>query len=162
MFRIEGDADIAVARFDGATDRTHAALRSVVEALAGELLGKVKAATPVRTGALRGSAEQRVDSASTGAAATIGFNPTGGASTGSRRDFYAIFVEFGASLPAHEILPDVKKALRFALEGGGAGFAKRVMFPGGEISAHEMLHGPFQEMRPKIYREIRKAVVEKL
>ena len=160
-FTLEGNASNVVARLDSINERVSGELKNVVDTLEGELLEKIMAKTPVQSGALKASIEGKVTATRTGAIAEISANPTGGTSTGSRRAYYALFVEYGAKLPPHEIDADTKQALRFQL-GGASAFAKKVQFPGGEIEAEEFMHGPFRQMRPRIEREIKAAVTEKI
>jgi hypothetical protein len=156
-FKLESNTDNVVARIGAIDDRIRASLLTAVEALKDELVDKIKARTPVRTGALRDSISGRVTSGPTGVTATVGANPTGGESKGSRRDFYAIFIEYGATIPPHKILPDVKQALHF-----GDVFARAVNAPGGTVEAQEMVHGAFKDMRKKIVSDLKGAVNKKL
>jgi hypothetical protein len=160
-FTVEGNASNVVSRLEAIDDRVRNELKSVVGALESELLGKIKAKTPVLSGALKQSIEGRVVAARSGVIAEISANPTGGDSKGSRRAYYALFIEYGAKLPAHDIGPSATQALKFD-GGAGAVFAKHVRFPGGKIDAQEMMHGPFDEMRPRIVAEIKAAVEGKI
>jgi len=154
---VQGNADHLVARLGDVPDKVAANLKTVVEALEGELLEKARAAAPERTGALKASIEGRTIATRSGAVATVGANPTGGSSQGSRRDYYALWQEFGATIPPHKILPDIKRALAFN------GLVRaRAQSPGGEISAKKFIHGPFADMRSKILSEMRRAVEEGL
>jgi len=158
---LEGNADAVVARLGEIPPRVASNLEAVVKRLETDLLAKVRAAAPVKSGALQRGIEGRTIATPTGAIATVGANPTGGNSKGSRRDFYALWQEFGAKIPPHSILPKDKSALHF-LSGGGDVFARRVQSPGGEIDAKKFVHGPFQDMRGRIVSEIRKAVEDAL
>lgn len=158
---LQGNADAVVARLGDVSPRAAANLETTVKALESELLDKVRTAAPERTGKLKQSIEGRTIATATGAIATVGANPSGGQSQGSRRDYYALWEEFGAKLPAHDILPSTKKVLHFAF-GGREVFSRKVRFPGGEIDAKKFVHGPFQEMRGRIIAEIRKAVDDAL
>jgi len=152
--KIEGNVSNAVARLDSINARVANQLKTVVGALESELIGKVRAKAPQLTGALKQSIEGRVTATTTGAIAQIDVNPTGGASKGSRRWYYAIFVEYGAKLPARDILPDVNSVMRFAF-GSGVVFTRKVHFPGGTVEAQQFLHGPFKEMRSRIEAQIK-------
>jgi len=54
--------------------------------------------------------------------------------------------EWGGKTGAHEILPDKAKALLIS----GGKFAARVHHPGGKYKRLEIIHGAFDEMKPKI------------
>ena len=155
--QIEGNADNVVARLGDIPEKVAVNLKTTVEALEQELLGTSRAATPVRTGALQASIEGKTIAARYGAIAEVGANPTGGNSEGSRRAYYALFVEFGAKIPPHKILPNVKQALAF-----NGIFVKRVQSPGGTIEAQKFIHGPFEGMRKQILAGLNEAVSEGL
>lgn len=151
--KLEGNADNLVARLGDVSPKAAANLKTTVERLEQDLLARVRAAAPVKTGALKAHIEGRTIATSSGAIATVGANPTGGSSQGSRRDYYALWQEFGAKLPAHFIAARNARALAF-----DGVFRRRVRFPGGEIDAKKFVHGPFREMRGRIIAELRQAV----
>ena len=157
-FTVESNNDNAIARLGQITPRVRAALATVVDALQEELVASIKANAPVRTGAYRDSVKGSVSDSDTGSIARVAAEPGGAGSTGSRKAFYAPWIEYGASLPAHDITPSVKKAMMFD-GGAGADFAKKVRFPGGKIKAQEIIHGAFEEKKSEIVSRI-KAVVE--
>lgn len=157
MFKIESNVDNLIPRLDKMDQRIHANLEKTVENLKDQLVDKVKAKTPVRTGALRASVTGEVHSGSTGVTAEVGANPTGGNSKGSRRSFYAIWVEYGARIPAHKIVPSVAKVLAFQADGKTV-FAKAVMTKPAILKAQQPVHGAFKEMRKQILSDLRTAV----
>jgi HK97 gp10 family phage protein len=132
--------DALVAKLGAVPAKVAENLKTTVEALEQELVEKIRNATPVRTGALKNSIEGQVISTAHGAIATVGANPTGGGSKGSRRDFYALFVEFGTQ-------DRIQKTT-----------GRKV----GKITAEMFVHGPFNQMKGKILGEMRKAVDEGL
>lgn len=62
--------------------------------------------------------------------------------------------EWGGKTGAHEILPDKAKALLIA----GKQFAARVRHPGGHYRALQIVHAPFDEMKPQIESDLEAAV----
>jgi len=136
--KVEGNADHMVARLGEIPEKVAENLKTVIGALEEELVGKVRAAAPSRTGALKNSIEGRTIATRTGAIATVGANPTGGSSKGSRRDYYAIFVEFGTQ---ERIQKTTERKV-------------------GKVVAEMFIHKPFADMRTKILSEMRRAVDE--
>ncbi|KAF2991154.1 HK97 gp10 family phage protein [Methylocystis sp. MJC1] len=157
MFKIESNVDNLIPRLDRMDQQIHSNLERVVEDLKGQLVDNVKAKTPVRTGALRASVTGEVRSGSTGVTAEVGANPTGSDSKGSRRSFYAIWVEYGAKIPPHKIVPSVAKVLAFQA-GGKTVFAKAVLTKPAILKAQQPIHGAFKEMRKQILSDLRNAV----
>ena len=76
---------------------------------------------------------------------------------GSRRAYYALWVEYGAKIPAHKIVPSVAQVLAFQM-GGKAVFAKAVMTKPAILPAQQPIHGTFKDMRKEILSDLRKAV----
>jgi hypothetical protein len=69
---------------------------------------------------------------------------------------HAHLIESGATLPAHQIMPNAKQALHF-LMGAGDVFARAVRFPGGTIKAQHPVHSAFGEMKDEIAARLREA-----
>jgi len=158
---IQSNTDNAVARLGSITPRVRAALADVVGALQGELVQAVKARAPVRTGAYRDSITGSVSDSDTGSIARVAAEPGGEASKGSRKTFYAPWIEYGATIPAHDIRASAAKAMMFD-GGAGAVFRKAVHSPGGKIKAQEIIHGAFEEKRGEIVARIKAAALENL
>ena len=159
--RIEGTADYIIAKLDPLDREAAQKLKTVIDGLKEELVSKVKAAAPKKTGALANSIEGKTTQLVTGATASVFANPTGGTSKGSRQAYYALFQEFGANLPERDISAK-DKPMAFRNAEGRMIFASKVHFPGAKISAEKFLHGPFKEMRARIIGEIRGVVDESI
>jgi hypothetical protein len=158
-FKIEGNSANVVARLDAISPRVAEKLRNVVETLSAELLGKIKEKTPVKSGALRASMQSRVVATATGAIGEVGANPTGGNSKGSRKSYYALFIEYGATLPAREIVVSAGSVMKFS-ENAVDVYRRKVKFPGAKIEPEEMMRGTFKDMRKQIIARIAAAVKE--
>ena len=104
-FTIEGNSSNVVARLDSIDERVASRLASAMQALESELIGEIKARTPVRSGALVASIQGRVAAGPTGAIAEITANPTGGMSKGSRAASYALFNDYGTKERFHKRPP---------------------------------------------------------
>ena len=141
-FTIEGNSSNVVARLDSIDERVASRLASAMQALESELIGEIKARTPVRSGALVASIQGRVAAGPTGAIAEITANPTGGMSKGSRAAYYALFNEYGTKERFHKRPP-------------AGGEAPRSL---GKIEAKHFMHGPFDEAKPRIKEAIAAAV----
>jgi Bacteriophage HK97-gp10, putative tail-component len=135
-FTIQGNASNVVAQLDSINETVSSNLKTVVETLEAELLSEIKARTPVRGGALERSIEGKVISTQTGTIAHVTANPTGGAAKGSRRAYYALFIEYGTKTRVQKTT------------------GRKV----GEIVATHFMHGPFDEMKERIRKEIEDAV----
>ena len=157
---IESNNDNAVARLGEITPRARSAIADVVGVLQAELVDLVKARAPVRTGAYRDSIKGSVTTSDTGSIARVAAEPGGAASTGSRKTFYAPWIEYGATIPAHDIKP-AGEIMKFD---GGAGdvFRRAVHSPGGKIKAQEIIHGAFEQKRGEIVARIKAAAMENL
>lgn len=162
MFKIEGNIDNVVARIEKISPDAHANLEKTVDNLKDRLVIEVKARTPVRSGALRASIVGELHPGATGVSGQVSANPTGGESKGSRRWYYAIWVEYGAHIPAHKIVPSVAQVLAIHQADGKTIFAKSVMTKPADLRAQQPIHGAFKEMRKEILSDLRKAVEEAL
>ena len=69
----------------------------------------------------------------------------------------AHILEYGATLPAHDIDPNTAHALRF-LGREGIKFAAHVHWPGAELPPHPTLHAAFAEMQIEILTDLEQAV----
>ena len=144
-FDVQIDDTRVQTRLSGIPQKMHAALVRKTTVLRLELEAKVKAAAPVKTGALRrGVFSDQTDTATSveGRVAESADVP------------YAKWVNDGTS--AHDILPSKAKALAFVV-GGKQVFAKIVHHPG--TKANPYMTGTFQAMRPEIvegYRQVAK------
>lgn len=137
------NAVVALDRFDADIE---ARLRDVVGSLEEEFLAQVLARAPERSGAYRRSIRGAVSPSETGAWARVSANV-----------FYASFLERGAVIPPHEILPDVAQALRMSFAGGER-FAGRVESPGGTIAPEEIFKTVLDNMQTEIIDRITDAV----
>jgi hypothetical protein len=155
---IESNNDNAVARLGEITPRVRAAVSDVVGVLQAELVDIVRARAPVRTGAYRDSIKGSLADSATGSIARVAAEPGGAGSAGSRKTFYAPWIEYGATIPAHDIAP-AGKIMKFD---GGAGdvFRRVIHSPGGKIKAQEIIHGAFEEKRGDIVARIKAAALE--
>lgn len=157
-FKIEGGADAAVARLDSIDDVLRARLRPIVEGAEGRIKGRAIATAPVRTGRYKKTIRGKVSESSTGVLAEVGSYPGSDGSKGSRKSYYALWIERGASRAAHEILPDVKKALRIRFKDGREGIFGSVKHPGGKMPAQKIIANAFDAERKRLLSEMKQAV----
>jgi hypothetical protein len=145
------DARVRV-RLDAMPDALRTRLRSIVQTLDNELLSRVQSKTPVKTGKLLASFRGHVRSTKTKVSGTVTIDK----SIKGERGIGAI-IEAGATVPAHEILPNVKKALAF-LGSAGQVFAAVVHHPADNIPAVHMLSSSLDEMSGEIVTELEDTV----
>lgn len=62
---------------------------------------------------------------------------------------YSQILEWGGTIPAHEILPNVAQALKF-MGNAGEVFAAAVHHPAVTLKGHEIIWGAFDDMKPEI------------
>jgi hypothetical protein len=136
----------AVGKLESISPEVRAALLDTALALELALVERIKGKTPVRTGKMRARVRGRVRSSPKSVLATVGsYAP------------HARLIEGGATLPAHDILPNAKMTMHF-LMGSAEVFAKRVHFPGGKVPAQHPVHSAFGEMKEEIANGIKDAV----
>jgi hypothetical protein len=156
--KIEGNANNAVARLDTIDDALRDRLRPIVAGVADRTKGRADTAAPVRTGRYKKSIKSKVSEGATGILAEVGAYPGGERSKGSRKSYYALWIERGASRSAHEILPDVKKALRIRFKDGREGIFGSVKHPGGKMPAQKIISNAFDAERKRLLSEMKQAV----
>jgi hypothetical protein len=143
---VEVDYRRAVVRLDSIEPDVRAALLDTATAFELALVERIKEKTPVRTGKMRSRVRGRVRSNKRSVLATVGsYAP------------HAHLIEGGATLPARDILPNAKMAMRF-LMGSAEVFAKRIRFPGATVPAQHPVHSAFGEMKDEIASGMKDAV----
>lgn len=152
MFEVKVDDRSVRLRLDAMPDQVKEALRSIAQTLDNELLSRVQANTPVRTGRLRSSFRGHVRVSKTRVTGTVDIDK----SIKGERGIGAI-IEYGAHRPSHEILPDVRQALKF-MGSAGETFAAHVQAPASDVQAYSMLRGALDEMEPEIVADMERAV----
>lgn len=140
---IKVDLDEVLFRIDQVPDFILAEIAAVANRLEAELLDRARAKASgdvlqERSGRFLASIEGNVKVNASGVVAEI-----------FSTDAKAHILEYGASLPAHEILPNRAHALRF-----DGVFASRVQFPGATLAPHPTIHAAFAEMEGEIYDEL--------
>lgn len=145
-FTVEVDDKDALVHFGQFDAKVRAALLTAEEALERSLAAKVRARSPVKTGAFLGSIDGDVRASARG---VIGEVWAGVA--------YAHILEGGAELPARDILPDAAQALHF-MEGAREVFAKIVHWPGATIKPEHILGGALAEMQDEILTTIEETI----
>jgi HK97 gp10 family phage protein len=156
--KIEGGSSAAVARLETIDDALRERLRPIVSGAAERVERHAETTAPVRTGRYKKSIKRKLTESSTGVVAEVGAYPGGERSKGSRKSYYALWVEGGASRPAHEILPDVKRALRVRFKDKREGLFARVNHPGGKMPAQKIIGNAFNAERTRLLSEMRQAV----
>ena len=152
--RLEGDREV-IQRFKSMPERVRRALLKKTWALAIQLADRVRRKLSgevlnVRSGALRASIFEDVSSDATSVIGKI-------ASSGDVK--YAGIHEYGGVIPAHEILPNKKKALMFVI-GGKTVFAARVQMPDVTMPERSFLRSSLAELKPAIVEGLREAARE--
>jgi hypothetical protein len=141
----DADAQASLRAFDAAVlDR----LVTVEAALRLTLYGNIEAHAPERTGAYKKSIQSETDETATGVWSDV-----------EATDPIASFIERGATIPAHEILPNVAQALSFMIDGRHI-FAARVESPGGTIKPEFVLTRELIAMEPEISAQMQDAANE--
>lgn len=152
-----GDREL-IARLQAMPSKVKAALLRKVTELAFKLESKIKAdklsgqVLNVRTGALRASIANEVTDTTTSVS---------GRAFSSGDVKYAAANEFGATIPAHEILPSKAQALAFVLQGKQI-FAKRVQMPAVTIPERSFMRSSLADMKPEIIEGLTEAVKDAL
>lgn len=147
-FEVKLDATRLRVRLDAMPDKLRTQLRSVVQVLDGELLSLVVSRTPSKSGKLRSAWRGRVRASATSVSGSVNIDK----GIKGERGIAAI-IEAGADVPAHEILPDVAKALAF-MRSAGQVFASSVQHPSDHIPAVHMLSSSLDDMHAEIVSEI--------
>jgi hypothetical protein len=145
-FEVEVDDSRLRARLSSMPEKLRAALIRKTTVLRLQLEAKVKAKTPVKTGALRRSEFSDQTATATTVEARV-------ASSADVK--YARYVEQGTQ--PHDIVPSSAKALAF-VAGGKQVFARRVHHPG--TKGVFMFRDSLIEMRPAITEGYRETVKE--
>lgn len=150
MSRYFADVDNrrAVQRLEEISPRVRESLLNVIGEFKDTLVAEVRAKAPVKTGAYRDSIHGIVYASNATVRSVI--------KAGSREAFYAHILEYGATLPEHDIV-DAEGIMHFE-EGGTDGFAKSVHFPGVALPERDIVTGPFKAARTKIETAIKEAV----
>lgn len=104
----------------------------------------------VRSGDLRGSIHTKVTETTTSVKGTV-------YSAGDVK--YARIHEYGGTIPAHDIVPNKKKALAFIVDGKQI-FARRVHIPEINMPERSYLRSSLEELRPVIIAGLREATKE--
>ena len=118
---------------------TRADLRSVAELLAGELVERARAKADgdvlhVRSGTYLRSIQASVALRADDVAVVVSSDAPG-----------AGLLEYGGTIPAHDILPSAAEALRF-MRGAVAVYAASVHVPAIEVRPHSVIHAAFEDM----------------
>jgi hypothetical protein len=149
IFDVQIDATRAVARLDAIPAAVLARLLPTVESLNAELLSAVQSAWPVRTGASAATIHGEVENDGTGVIGSV--------TVGGGAEYYARFVEYGADIPPHDIMPNVVQALHFMADAGEV-YARVVHHPGADIPARDILQGALASRRSEIAASIEAAI----
>lgn len=151
-FEVKVDATSVRLRLEAMPDQIRNSLRSIVQTLDNELLVRVQEKTPVKTGLLRDAIHGHVRSSKTRVSGTVNVDKGAKGQHG-----IAAILESGASVPAHDILPDVRKALAF-MGSAGQTFAAAVHHPADTIPKVGMFEEALAEMEGDIVSEMETAV----
>jgi hypothetical protein len=142
MFSVKVDADKVRLRFDALPDKLRQALGLEARSLASELQGRARdnAASFLKqhTGGFAASIEE-----------TVRVSPRSIVGKIFSKHPAAAILEFGGTIPPHEIAPKTAQALRFMMSEGEV-FAQVVHAPGGTIKPHPIIHGAFDQMKGEI------------
>jgi hypothetical protein len=143
------DSSRVQVRLDAIPDTLRTNLRSIVQTLDSELVTRVQSNIPVKTGALRSAIRGHVRSSKTRVSGTVNVDKSAKGQRG-----IAAILESGADVPAHEELPDIKKAMMFL--GGSVGqlFAASVQHPADHVPALHMFRDALASMQSEIVGEI--------
>jgi phage gpG-like protein len=143
------------AKLAGMPERVRAALSRKVNGLAAALQDKVRqqlsgAVLNARSGALAQSIVATIDDTSTTVSARVAT---------SSDVKYAAILEYGGTIPPHQIVPDKARALAFAV-GGKPVFAARINLPAITMPEHSYMRSSLADMAGIITDELRNTVIE--
>lgn len=148
---VRGERELAL-RFDAFPTRAHERIRQRIQALTAELEARVQAATPVRTGRLRGEITERVfsDDPERIAGYVSVFS-------GDPREYpKAATLEYGTDKPRRAF---EKRSLLDKMMGGRRRIVARLSKPA-HIQAYRYLRAPLDAMRPEIEAALDEALAE--
>ncbi len=143
-FYADVDNRRAVERLAAIDPRLRAGLLDAMAVFKDRLVADARARAPVRTGAYLASIKGVVYGSKIGVIGQV--------KAGSHEAWYAHILEYGAVLPAHDIV-DASGVMHFE-DGAAEMFAKHVRFPGGRIAEKDILTGPFKAMSGEIRASI--------
>lgn len=162
MFKIESNVDNVVARVDKMDDAVRKNLERASTGLKDQLVDRVRTRAPVRTGRYKASITGKVVSGPTGVNSEVSVDPGSSGSAGSRKKYYALWVEYGAKIPVHSIAARNASALSFIWHGKRIVAQKVTWKNSAVVKGQEVVHGAFKEMRRQIIRTLKTAVDEAL
>jgi len=146
-FTIDTDAGLVALKFDQLSPMIRAALVEEANILAEKVLARAKelegTLNRIRSGDLVASVTAGVSEDASSVIARV-----------FSGEMAANVLEYGATLPPHEIAASNAHALHMKAFLGGDVFAARVHFPGGAIKARPALHQAMAEMAPQILADL--------
>jgi hypothetical protein len=145
-FDVQVDYSKIKVKLDELPPALRARLKTTAQALAAELRDvatiRAKSDIWVRTGAYLRGMRTSVRSSKNSVTGTL-----------KNRAKIAAIIEYGATRPAHDIMPNVAKALHFMSDAGEV-FAAHVHNPGSTTKDYRILHGALADMEGTIVSEM--------